>query len=253
MIQPGGRIVALDRDPLAIERARSELAMLPLIPVLANFSDLRMVLDDLGVRLADRLVLDLGFCSDQMQDPARGLSFRLEGPLDMRFDPTAGITAADLLHRLAERELAELIFRFGEERFSRRIARAIVSARRQSPIKSTLQLADIVRRAYPFKGKARIDPATRTFQALRIAVNQELPALAALLAALPRCVRPGGRVAIISFHSLEDRLAKTAFKDQAIFEIITRKPVRPSETELAANPRSRSARLRIAQLRGQVP
>jgi 16S rRNA (cytosine1402-N4)-methyltransferase len=247
-VAPGGRVIALDRDPGAVERAKLELSGLPTTVVQANFADLRAVLDELGVTWADVVFVDLGFSSDQLADASRGISFMSDGPLDMRFDRTQGKTAADLVQRLSERELADLIYRYGEERQSRRIARGIVTARRREPIKSTRQLADIVRDSMRIRRGGRIDPATRTFQALRIAVNDELQSLEALLSAIPQCLRVGGRAGIISFHSLEDRLVKNAFKARDVFDIITRKPIRPSQDEAAVNPRARSAKLRIAQV-----
>jgi 16S rRNA (cytosine1402-N4)-methyltransferase len=171
----------------------------------------------------------------------------------MRLDPGGGETAAGLLHRLNERDLADLIYQYGEERHSRRIARRIVEARRSAPLRTTEELAELVRRCVPRpprskdRRRAPIDPATRVFQALRIAVNDELGALDRLLAALPGCVRPGGRAAVISFHSLEDRRVKTAFKDRALWEALTKKPVQAGEDEVARNPRARSAKLRAAR------
>ena len=180
-------------------------------------------------------------------------SFSVDGPLDMRLDPTYGETAASLLHRLSERDLANVIFEFGEERFSRRIARKIVERRQSNPVKTTAELAELVRRCIPRqKGKGPvIHPATRTFQALRIAVNEELDVLDQLLAQLPKCLLPNGRAAIISFHSLEDRRAKVAFRDRDIWQKLASKPVTASEDEVRDNPRSRSAKLRVAQLRGE--
>jgi 16S rRNA (cytosine1402-N4)-methyltransferase len=184
-----------------------------------------------------------------MDDPERGLSFSQPGPLDMRLDPTHGEPASALLRRLNERDLADLIYQYGEERFSRRIARRIVEARRARPLETTEELAELVRRSVP-RPKGRrpaIDPATRTFQALRIAVNDELGALDRLLAQLPRCLKPGGRAVFVSFHSLEDRRVKTAFRDRTLWETLTRKPVQASEEEVQNNPRARSAKLRAAR------
>jgi 16S rRNA (cytosine1402-N4)-methyltransferase len=251
---PTGRLVGLDRDAVMLERARPGLAGLPVTLVQESFARLRGVLDDLGLPAVDGVLADLGVCSDQLDDPARGLSFSQEGPLDMRLDAGEGETAGDLVNRLGERDLADLIFRYGEERFSRRIARRIVEERRRSPLTTTTALADLVRRCLPRpprKGRRRpaIDPATRTFQALRIAVNDEVRALEKLLEALPGCVRPGGRVAVISFHSLEDRLVKQAFRDRDTWEALTKKPVQASEAEVERNPRARSAKLRAARRR----
>jgi 16S rRNA (cytosine1402-N4)-methyltransferase len=232
-----------------LDVARPRLAGLPVTLVQANFDQLRAVHDELGLETVDGVLADLGFCSDQMDDPARGLSFSQSGPLDMRLDPSEGEPASALLRRLNERDLADLIYQFGEERFSRRIARRIVETRRLKPLETTEELADLVRRCVPrHKGKRpAIDPATRTFQALRIAVNDELGALDRLLAQLPQCLKPGGRAVVISFHSLEDRRVKQAFRDQAVWEVLTRKPVQASEEEVRANPRARSAKLRAAR------
>jgi 16S rRNA (cytosine1402-N4)-methyltransferase len=241
-IGPAGRVLALDHDPAMIERARPQLVGQPVSMFHAGFDQLRDVLDLAHIAQVDAVLADLGVASDQLDDPERGFSFQADGPLDMRLDPTRGVSASRLLATLGERELADLIFRFGEERHSRRIARRIVEAR---PIASTRQLAELVRRCVPH-GRDRIDPATRTFQALRIAVNEELTALEALLQQLPACVRPPGRVAIISFHSLEDRLVKSAFRGGG-WAALTKKPVTAGDDEVRANPRARSAKLRVAQ------
>ncbi len=218
----------------------------------SNFERLRQVLDALGIDRVDGVLADLGFASDQMDDPARGFSFQEEGPLDMRLDPTRGQPASAVVNRLGERQLADLFWEYGEERFSRRIARKIVEARQHEPIMTTTQLAELVRRTVPRpKGRGpRIDPATRVFQALRIEVNDELGALDLLLEALPSCVKPGGRAAIISFHSLEDRRVKNAFRQRDVWEVLTKKPVTASEEEIRNNPRARSAKLRAARLVG---
>lgn len=255
-LAPGGRYVGLDVDPANLEYARGVLKSAPIQIdlVKSNFAHARAVLDSLGIGRVDLVLADLGFASSQMSDPARGFSFQLDGPLDMRLDPELSETAADLVNTLSERDLADLIYRYGEERLSRKIARKVVEERGCSPILTTQALAQVVRRAYPApgkhsgrSGKPRIDPATRTFMALRIAVNEELGALERLLGGLPGLVGPGGRVAIISFHSLEDRLVKHAFADldrtgQA--RRLTRKPLTAGDAERGANPRSRSAKLR---------
>jgi 16S rRNA (cytosine1402-N4)-methyltransferase len=249
---PGGRLIGLDCDASMLELARPRLADLPVTLVQAPFSRLREVLDEQGITAVDGVLADVGVCSDQLDDPQRGLSFSQPGPLDMRLDPTTGDPASALLRRLNERDLADLIWRYGEERFSRRIARRIVEARRQAPLETTEELAELVRRCVPRPPRSAkrrhppIDPATRVFQALRIAVNDELEELENLLKILPACVRPGGRVAVISFHSLEDRLVKTAFRDRSLWEALTRKPVQAGEEEVRDNPRSRSAKLRAA-------
>jgi 16S rRNA (cytosine1402-N4)-methyltransferase len=244
---PTGRVIGLDQDPAMLALAARQLKSLPVTLVHANFDQLRQVLDEQGVDAADAVLADLGFSSDQLEDPERGLSFQQPGPLDMRLDPTQGEPASALLKRLNERDLANLIYQFGEERFSRRIARRIVETRRTSPVETTEQLAELVRRYVPRSRGHGIDPATRTFQALRIAVNDELGALDRVLAALPACIKPGGRAAIISFHSLEDRRVKQAFRDEQVWEALTRKPVQPRAEEVRQNPRARSAKLRVAK------
>jgi 16S rRNA (cytosine1402-N4)-methyltransferase len=241
---PTGRLIGLDQDPAMLELARRSLEGLPVTLVHANFDHLRQVLDEQGIPAVDGVFADLGFCSDQLEDPQRGLSFQQGGPLDMRLDPSQGEPASALLKRLNERDLADLIYGLGEERFSRRIAKRIVEARRMTPIERTEQLAELVRRCVG-RGRGRgIDPATRTFQALRIAVNDELGALDRMLAALPSCVGAGGTAAIISFHSLEDRRVKQAFRDKQTWEVLTPKPVQASKEEVRQNPRARSAKLR---------
>src|SRR5579884_3395184 len=251
-VGPAGRVLGLDQDPAMLDLARPRLEGLPVTLVHANFGRLRAVLDDLGVARVDGVLADLGFSSDQVGAAKRGFSFQDDGPLDMRMDPTQGETAGDLLRRLNERDLADLIYQYGEERFSRRIARRIVEVRRRAPLETTEDLAELVRRCVPRPPRSAnrrrppIDPATRVFQALRIAVNDELGELESLLKVLPACVRPGGRVVVISFHSLEDRLVKTAFRDRALWESLTRKPVQAGEEEVRDNPRSRSAKLRAA-------
>ncbi|MEX2672583.1 MAG: 16S rRNA (cytosine(1402)-N(4))-methyltransferase RsmH [Phycisphaeraceae bacterium] len=251
---PGGRYIGLDADAANV-RELQEMAdetPVPMTLAHANFVDARRVLDESGVDLVDGLLADLGFASTQMDRADRGLSFNAEGPLDMRLDQTAKTTAADLVNEASEQELADIIFRYGEERASRKIARKIVEKRQEHPIKTTRELADICSAAYgPAARRQRIDPATRTFQALRIAVNDELGALEQLLASLEKLVKPGGRVAIISFHSLEDRMVKQAFKALVAAgkaKGLTRKPLVAKDAERAANRRSRSAKLRAIEL-----
>jgi len=228
-----------------LEQARSRLQGLPVRLIQASFDTLPDVLASLGIAQVDGLLADLGICSDQLDAAERGFSFTHEGPLDMRMNRQDAETAADLIHRLPERELADLIYRFGEERHSRRIAKQIVEQRKKSRFTTTTQLAELVRRCVPHRGG--IDPATRTFQALRIAVNDELGALQRLLDALPRLLRPGGVAGIISFHSLEDRLVKQAFRNRELWQEITRKPITAQADEIASNPRARSAKLRLAR------
>ena len=194
----------------------------------------------------DGILLDLGLSSDQLADQERGFSFSSTGPLDLRFDPMRGKPAWRLLERLSAEHLADLIYLYGEERYSRRIARAIVQRREENPVLAAADLAELVRRCVPRSRHDRIDPATRTFQALRIAVNDELKSLEIALRRLPDCLRPGGRLAVISFHSLEDRRVKEGFRDDPRLTPLTRKPITPSDVETAENPRSRSAKLRIA-------
>jgi 16S rRNA (cytosine1402-N4)-methyltransferase len=247
-VHPGGRVIGLDQDPAMLDLAHPCLAGLPVTVVHAGFDQLADVLREQQVTAADGVLADLGICSNQLDDPTRGLSFQENGPLDMRMDPTRGETAAELLQRLPERDLADLIFQYGEERFSRRIARRIVESRQREPLETTGQLADLVRRCVPrAKGRPGLDPATRTFQALRIAVNDELGALERLLAQLPDGVKPGGRAVLISFHSLEDRRVKQAFRDRAVWDVLTKKPVQAGDDEVRANPRARSAKLRAAR------
>lgn len=242
----GGFVLALDRDPVAIASAEQRLAGLPVKVAQANFCDLPQILDELNIQTVDAVLLDLGLSSDQLADEGRGFSFDSEGPLDLRFSRDEGESAASLIARLPERELANLIFQLGEERFSRRIARRIVEQRRQRPIQTAAELADLVRRCVP-RSNDRIDSATRTFQALRIAVNRELDSLDLALKRIPDRLRPGGRLAIISFHSLEDRPVKEAFRSDPRLNPLTKKPLRPTDEEVYRNPRSRSAKLRIAE------
>lgn len=246
-VSPGGEVIALDRDPGAVEAAAQNLAGLPVRLVQANYADLPEILQQLGIAAVDGIVLDLGLSSDQLADRSRGFSFATEGELDLRFDPTEGEPAHRLVNRLSAEHLADLIFHYGEERYSRRIARAIVERRRETPIRTAAELAELVRRCVPrSRTEHQIDPATRTFQALRIAVNDELKWLEVALRRMAECLRPGGRLAVISFHSLEDRRVKEAFRDDPRYENLTRRPLRASAEEMARNPRARSAKLRIA-------
>ena len=217
----------------------------------ADYRELGRVLDERGMAGMSGALADLGVSSMQLDAEGRGFSFRRDEPLDMRMDRTAGATAADVVNATPEGELADIIFRFGEERHSRRIARAIVEARRRGPIATTGQLAATVRRAVPTHGWQRIDPATRTFQALRIWVNRELEGLEEFLRDVVTRLRGGRRVVVISFHSLEDRIVKHTFRAleraEAIVKVLTKRPVVPGEAELARNPRARSAKLRAAE------
>ncbi len=249
-----GHLIGLDKDPAALERAGSRLRASgfgetdwPSIELRqASFASLA----EARSPIADGLLADIGVSSLQLSDAARGFSFQADGPLDMRMDPHSERTAEQVVNHLDERELADVIYEFGEERRSRRIARAIVRSR---PIRSTAHLAEIISAAARPMNQAerRIHPATRTFQALRILVNRELDDLRALLEAAPRILKPGGRVVVISFHSLEDRIVKDAFREAGIkdkhFRVLTRKPVTASEEESEINPRARSAKLRAAE------
>lgn len=246
-VSPGGRVLCLDQDAAMLAVARPRLEGLPVTLVHAGFDQLPRVLKEHGIDRLDGVLADLGICSDQLDDAARGLSFGQEGPLDMRMNPDEQEPASELVNRLSERDLADVIWRYGEERFSRRIARRIVETRKRAPIETTAQLAALVRQCVP-RGKG-IDPATRTFQGLRIAVNDELGSLNRLLSALPEVLRPGGRAVIISFHSLEDRPVKQTFRNHDVWDELTRKPVTAGDDETAANPRARSAKLRAARLK----
>ena len=234
---------SLDRDPSAVERIE-----LPenVTAVAANFADTPEVLNRLEITAVDGIFLDLGLSSDQLAADDRGFSFNATGSLDLRFDQTAGQPAWELLEELNEKDLADLIFEFGEERLSRRIARKIVEQRSTRPIRSAAELAELLRSCVPRSKNHSIDPATRTFQALRIAVNEELKWLKVSLERLPNCLRPGGRLGIISFHSLEDRMVKHDFRNNDLLKVETKKPILPSELEVYENPRSRSAKLRFA-------
>lgn len=246
-VQPGGAVLATDLDADAVARVRQAAGDLPLDAVAASYVDLPELLAQRSSDGANGILLDLGLSSDQFADPTRGFSFQSDGPLDMRFDVDSGEPAWTLINRLRENELADLIYRYGEERFSRRIARRIVEARSPDLRWTARQLAELVRRCVPRSRTHSIDPATRTFQALRIAVNDELDSVETALQRLPDCLKPGGRIAVISFHSLEDRLVKTAFRSDERLACLTRKPIVAGEAEVAANPRSRSAKLRVAE------
>jgi 16S rRNA (cytosine1402-N4)-methyltransferase len=248
---PEGMILGLDVDDKSIQRAQLILKDLTCRVILtqANFADVDRQVLKYGIEKVNLLLADLGASSSQLADEERGLSFQQDMPLDMRFDQRQKTTAAEIVNKTDEKALADLIYRFGEERASRRIARFIVKYRRTKPIKTTGQLANIVCRALGRK-RSRIHPATRTFQALRIAVNHELENLQALLSKAPALLADGGYIAVISFHSLEDRLVKNDFLQNAksgLYEILTKKPLTPGREEIKANPRAHSAKLRIAR------
>ena len=246
-VGPRGTVLAVDRDRLALDRAERELRGLPIRLAQSNYCDLPEVLHSAGIGRVHGILLDLGLSSDQLADDDRGFSFDADGPLDLRFDAERGEPAWRLLARLSAEHLAQLIYELGEERYSRRIARQIVARRRTEPVHTARQLASLVRRCVPRSKHHRIDPATRTFQALRIAVNQELKSLEIALRRLPDLLLPGGRLAIISFHSLEDRPVKNSFRDDVRLNVVTRRPIRASDEELQRNPRSSAAKLRVAQ------
>jgi len=248
------RVIGVDRDLQALAVARETLAPWAerVELVHADYRDLDEVLDQRGIRLVNGTLADLGVSSLQFDTPGRGFSFQRDEPLDMRMDTSTGDTAAALVARSTERELADGIYAYGEERFSRRIARAIVAARREQPIETTGRLAAIVRRALPRRGYMRIDPATRTFQALRIWVNRELEGLDRFLEAAVRRLHAGARVVVITFHSLEDRIVKHTLRalehsGGAAVKVLTKKPLGPSDEEVLRNPRARSAKLRVAE------
>ena len=248
------RVIGLDRDQDALAAARIALAPWAdrIDLVHADYRALDEVLDARGASLVDGALADLGVSSMQFDMPGRGFSFQRDEPLDMRMDRSRGDTAAQLIARAGERELADAIYGYGEERFSRRIARAIVGARQEAPIETTLKLATIVRRAIPSRGYQRIDPATRTFQAIRIWVNRELDGLDRFLEAAARRLRVGARLVVITFHSLEDRIVKHTFRAlersrDAMLKVLTKKPVVPDDAEVRLNPRARSAKLRAAE------
>jgi 16S rRNA (cytosine1402-N4)-methyltransferase len=247
------RILGLDRDETALAIARDTLAAFGDRVDLAHadYRDLDRVLDARGIVDVDGALADLGVSSMQLDAEGRGFSFRRDEPLDSRMDRGAGPTAADLLRDVDETTLADVIFRFGEERYSRRVARAIVTARRDGPIATTGQLAAIVRRAVPHRGYQRIDPATRTFQAIRIWVNRELDGLDTFLGTAVRRLRQGARLVVITFHSLEDRIVKHAFRALTAgtdaLRILTKRPLVPADDERDRNPRARSAKLRAIE------
>jgi 16S rRNA (cytosine1402-N4)-methyltransferase len=253
---PDGRILAADRDPQAVARARERLSPFGerASVVHASFRDLDETVRARGSVRWDGALLDCGVSSDQLDAAQRGFSFRADGPLDMRMDPTRGFTAEEWLRSAQESEVADALFRYGEERHSRRIARAIVAARGRGGLRSTAELAELIRRAVPSGARyGRIHPATRSFQAIRIVVNDELGQLEHALGVLPRLLPAGARIAVVSFHSLEDRAVKEAFRALHAggrAAILTKKPLTPSETETATNPRSRSAKLRALELLG---
>ena len=251
------RVIGLDRDPAALEIAAAELSgyrdRVELVH--SDYRAIESVLEVRGIDRVDGTLADMGMSSYQLEAPGRGFSFQRDDPLDMRMDTSAGATAADLLRTAEEKEIADAIYQFGEERFSRRIARAIVQARESSSLDTTSQLAAIVRRAVPRRGYSRIDPATRTFQALRIWVNRELEGIDDFLRAVARRLNLGACLVVLTFHSLEDRIVKHTLRaiaqaDGACMRVLTKKPVTPQPDEIERNPRARSAKLRAAEAVG---
>ena len=248
------RVIGLDRDREALSQAHTALSAWTEHVELhhANYKDVDAVLNTSQISSVDGVLADLGVSSLHLDGEGRGFSFRRDEPLDMRMDQSAGQTAADLIRNTSEQALADIIFKYGEERQSRRIARAIVEARRTSPVTSTGDLASIVRRSLRRRGYTRIDPATRTFQAIRIWVNQELEGLEVALEAMCRRLRTGARLVVISFHSLEDRIVKHTFRalergGEVAIRVLTKRPVIPQDEEVEQNPRARSAKLRVAE------
>ena len=255
LLQAGAtRLIGFDRDQEALLEAHRALAAWSdrVELVHTDYRDVDAALDARQVSVVDGALADLGLSSFQLEGEGRGFSFRRDEPLDMRMDRSAGATAADFIRDASEWVLADVIFRYGEERHSRRIARAIVEARRAAPVRTTGQLAAIVRRSRPRKGRMRIDPATRTFQAIRIWVNHELEGLDATLEAICRRLRAGARIVVITFHSLEDRIVKRTLRaversSEVAVQVLTKRPLVPATDELARNPRARSAKLRAAE------
>lgn len=270
---PQGRLIGLDQDVEALQHARLALQGDPRVTLVkANFADLLNVLKELSLSEVDRVLMDIGVSSLQLDSPTRGFSFQQNGPLDMRMDASAPLTAADVVNTYREDQLANVIYEYGEERKSRQLASAIVRARTQKPFETTEELALLAKRVLgnprPKKGESFKHPATRLFQALRIEVNRELEVLKTALKDAVSILKPGGRLAVITFHSLEDRIVKQYFKSESVdcicppripqcvcghkasIELLTRKPVEASEEEISKNPRSRSAKLRVIKKLG---
>ena len=252
-VVPGGKVIAVDRDAEAVERARGELEGFrdDLTLVNENFRNIDRILASLGIDRINGALFDIGMSSFQVDDAERGFSFRKDGPLDMRFDTSGGQPAADIINSSHADELADIIRRYGEERHAKRIAKAIVEARKRGPIRTTGALTDVITKAVGGRyARFRLHPAARTFQALRICVNDELGALEEAIGKAAGFLRPSGRVCVVSFHSLEDRVVKRMFRQLAAtgrYSRLTRKPVRPGDEELQPNPRSRSAKLRVIE------
>lgn len=264
----GGRLIGIDRDAQALTEAAERLRTFDGRVTLchSDFREISQVLEGLNIPAVDGILLDLGVSSPQLDEAERGFSYRADAPLDMRMDRSGGVTARELVNTLDEEALARILFEYGEERYSRRIAGAIVRARQKKPVETTLELVELIRSAMPAAAlREKQHPAKRSFQALRIAVNDELGALKQVLRDAVGCLRPGGRIAIITFHSLEDRLVKKSFRDLAnpctcppelpvcvcgkkpMLRLVYKKPILPTEAEIAENPRARSAKLRVAE------
>jgi 16S rRNA (cytosine1402-N4)-methyltransferase len=255
-VQPDGYVIAFDRDPEACRKLNARFANQRVLVINDSYHRLPDYTDRIAVQLGFArplpvagILLDLGLSSDQLADRNRGFSFQSDGPLDLRYNPEQGESAAELLRYIGEEDLANIIYQFGEERFSRRIARRVVEQRKVAPIETAKQLADLIHRSVPGRVHGRVDSATRTFQALRIAVNHELEIVESALKNLPSCLKIGGRFLVISFHSLEDRLVKHIFRDHPLLEVLTKKPIEASGEEEVRNPRSRSAKLRVGERR----
>ncbi|QDU37864.1 Ribosomal RNA small subunit methyltransferase H [Maioricimonas rarisocia] len=245
-----GMLVGLDRDNSMLARARQQVSGDNCQLVQSSYADLPDVLEHLQIEAADRVLVDLGLSSDQLADRSRGFGFAAGGPLDLRFDPSQGQPAGELLLSAGADRLEQIFRDYGEEPNAARIARAIVDRRRKEPVRTAEALADLIADAVGRGGRSGTHPATRVFQALRIAVNEELDHLQRFLeATLPACLRPGGRAVVITFHSLEDRIVKNAFRDRDRWELVNRKPMTATAAETRRNPRSRSAKVRAATLR----
>lgn len=258
-IRPGGKLIGIDADAQALEIAQKRLkgsGETDVLLVQGNFDELDAIFERLGIKKADGFLFDLGVSSLQFDKPERGFSFRHDAPLDMRMDTSAETTAAIIVNRSGEAELDRILEDYGEERFHRRIARAITEERKKEPIETTGKLVEVILRAVPYKGRhGKVHIATRTFQALRIAVNDELKRLERTLDEAIGLLNPSGVICVISYHSLEDRIVKNKFREakaKGTLEILYKKPVVPEEEEMGENPRSRSAKLRAARATGRV-
>jgi len=249
-IGPQGRLIAVDQDKDAVSRARERLGEAPnVILHRSNYSEIDELLEVSGIDRIDAILFDLGVSREQLETPERGFSFLRKGLLDMRMNQSESKSAVDLVNELPEKELADIIWRYGEERRSRRIAKKICEVRKETPIHSTTDLASLIASCFP-RGKNRIHPATRSFQGIRIAVNRELDHLIEALDKAIACLAPQGRIAVISYHSLEDRIVKRRFvrgREEAELKILTKRVVRPSDEEIAENSKARSAKLRVAE------